>query len=433
MLNFKSFIESVDFNKTKNIKKGLKKYKPGTFGVEIEFIVEDSSNDELVLMLQNDRKVYKDFLDQLPKSPDDLSEEDYNKFYNAFINSITPEIAADKYGLEGYENRSSINPLHDKIDEYISFLSSIGAKSVYGDATNDAFGIGPDSGYLEIRTPILTTKDFPIFKKLLDKLQEEKFSGDNSAHVHIGMPENTNGFDLIAMTTLADEKQVKIDAGDGRNFDDWARLRSANHQKLSSAIEKLIEPELETIVDDEDVKHIAFNSSKFLGTNLKSFGRLGTVEFRYLSSQIVKNSNKLLEWIQYYLILPNIAQSRKQIKIQGHLNDYYILTRMPGNKIKITKNQKATQPQQSPFDLRQFNMQPDLIERKFLRQYGNQKVDGVMWALFAIAEYSIAKKITHHFKLNDFQDFKQFTVNQLWEILNRRERDMLLNRVKNLK
>jgi hypothetical protein len=39
----------------------------------------------------------------------------------------------------------------------------------------------------------------------------------------------------------------------------------------------------------------------------------GTIEFRYLSSEVTKNPDTLIKWIQYYLLLPKVAKSRNSV------------------------------------------------------------------------------------------------------------------------
>jgi len=434
MINFKRYLEFVNFDKTKTIKKGLKKYQPGTFGVEIEFKpANNNSNDDLDLLLRNSSDVYKDFLASLKiigKSPDKMDEEEYDEKLNDFISRISRDVALTKYNIKssGVNSRDHQN----KIDEYISFIKSLGSLIKPDEATATEFGIGFDAGFIELRTPICTTKDFPILRKIFDKLKHETLSGEGSAHVHIGMPSNTNGFDLLAMTTLADEEQLKKDAGRNRNFEDWAALRTMNHKQIWYMIDELIKNKQEVIVGDEDIKNLAINTKKYHGTNLRSFGKLGTVEFRYLSSEILKDINKFFEYIQYYLILPNIAQSRKQIKIEFKGN-FFTLTRMPGSNVKITRNKNSKQSQESPSELRQANLPADLIERNFLRRYGHQQVDGLLWILFISGDLSVKKQLMNNFNLTNDKEFKKYTVNQLWSSLNSIYKQKMLKVIKKLK
>jgi len=39
----------------------------------------------------------------------------------------------------------------------------------------------------------------------------------------------------------------------------------------------------------------------------------GTIEFRYLSSEVTKSPDTFIKWIQYYLLLPKVAKSRNSV------------------------------------------------------------------------------------------------------------------------
>jgi len=103
---------------------------------------------------------------------------------------------------------------------------------------------------------------------------------------------------------------------------------------------------------------------RYMGTNIKAFFTHGTIEFRYLSSQILKNIDAFLEAIQYYLLMPYLARKKMQIKLvstheinksepsskkdkvtddvsgEETINTLYF-TRMPGNKVKMSLHPTA--------------------------------------------------------------------------------------------
>jgi len=94
------------------------------------------------------------------------------------------------------------------------------------------------------------------------------------------------------------------------------------------------------------------------GTNLLAFKRHGTVEFRYLSSEVVANPEKLFQWIQYYLILPQIAQGRKQIVVTNNKGQKMIMTRMPNGMVNVSMDGRPSQPSEPPSELRSQTLNP---------------------------------------------------------------------------
>ena len=55
---------------------------------------------------------------------------------------------------------------------------------------------------------------------------------------------------------------------------------------------------------------------------------------------MVSEPDILIEWIQYYLLLPKIAKSRNQVKFESAKGPM-VVTRLPGGKIKVDKKPSA--------------------------------------------------------------------------------------------
>jgi hypothetical protein len=205
----------------------------------------------------------------------------------------------------------------------------------------------------ELTSPILTTKDIPALKKLFDKVSEERTDGSTSCHIHIGLPPDTDGFDLLAMSTLVDEKEIKRQLPN-RAFDEWAQFNSDMQRQLGRYLE-------DGTYSKEDFLSTIRKLGLRSGTNINAFWEHRTIEFRYLSSEALNNPNSVLEWINYFLILPFLARGRKQIVIAK--NEYNFgagqkgiyLTRMPDGGVKVDKDPegKVKQSPESPEDLRQ--------------------------------------------------------------------------------
>ena len=86
------------------------------------------------------------------------------------------------------------------------------------------------------------------------------------------------------------------------------------------------------ILTNPQVKELMAYFDRNHGTNIQSFSEHKTIEFRYLGSDI---AYKVLRWINYFLLLPRIAKSRNQIKLDSIYGETLVATRLPG-KIQFT-------------------------------------------------------------------------------------------------
>lgn len=189
------------------------------------------------------------------------------------------------------------------------------------EAGPDTWSVSPDGGNVEIRTRHLTQNDYERVKQICQFVSTQETHGGTSAHVHIGLPKDFDAFDLLAMTTLVDESSIKDEVGPDRELSSYARLRSELHRTLISRIIK--EPKdvdgkvpEEFVIKNEHLKKMLSYLNRYHGTNIASID-IGTVEFRYLSSDIAGNSNRLIGWIKYFIILPKIAKSKNKVILKG--------------------------------------------------------------------------------------------------------------------
>jgi hypothetical protein len=407
--------------------RSFKNFKPRTFGIELEFRVEsedgrsinysdDELNDirkELKFKLQDELtermnhrwgstpswngvnsllnkfdefsedkfppyNEIEDWEEENPEPEEDEKEErlnwkkerreiekqiddfDYEKLKDEFIDEI---IEDEEWGRFDVYPDVYLPDFESKAEEYQEFLEDLGWKAnIEENLGTSAWYIHKDGDTVfELTSPILTTKDIPALKQLFDKVSNERTDGSTSCHIHIGLPPDTDGFDLLAMSTLVDEKEIKRQLPN-RAFDEWAKFNSDMQRQLGRYLE-------DGTYSKEDflstIKQLGLRS----GTNINSFWEHRTIEFRYLSSEALKNPNSVLEWINYFLILPFLARGRKQIviakgptvtglpgihpKSRQAIGIY--LTRMPDGGVKVDKDPegKVKQSPESPEDLRQ--------------------------------------------------------------------------------
>jgi hypothetical protein len=165
-------------------------------------------------------------------------------------------------------------------------------------------------------------------------------TGETSAHVHVGLPDGFSPYDLLAISTLVDEKAVKSTAGPERNLQSWAALRDAFISKVSGKLEAMIKEKNVTgiKISSEKLKVIVKElSHKFTGTNISAYFNHKTVEFRYLGSNI-KNVDTLLKWVDYFMLLPKVAMTRNRIK----LGNVY-LNRGKDGMVSVTLSSKQSE------------------------------------------------------------------------------------------
>jgi len=324
MQGFKQWLEAISFGEPEDVRKHLEKYEPGTFGLEIEFwgAGKEIDYEQVELILTNDSDVYRDF----EKSPYFGREED--DWENYITHLIKTGLWKHKWNPR--ERLPYKQDIESKIAEYRDFLTSLGEQASWGEEPSEEWwAVDQDeSGVCEIKSRHLTVKDFPLLLKVLKKLQGEQFDHETGLHIHVGMPKTTNAFDLLAMTTLVDESAIKRAVGIKRRgqFRQYSALRHKPHSILG----KFLEPG-KVYRNKELLDYMKSALSRRTGTNILAFFEHGTVEFRYLSSEAVKNPERLLEWIEYYLMLPYIAKQETQIRLDNGL----ILTRLTRDKVRV--------------------------------------------------------------------------------------------------
>lgn len=211
--------------------------------------------------------------------------------------------------------------------------------------------IGEDGPNIEIRSPILRKEQMDQVNTITAFVNTQETSGGTGLHIHIGVPANFNAFDLLAMTTLVDEKQVEqeLSAVPVRRELGFAKLREGVAKDLINKITAKMGPvgSFDSIVmTNADLLSLIGTLDRYLGTNIKAFSKYKTVEFRYFGA---KNTKNLPEWINYFLLLPHIAQKRNRIVLHSFANNQKIYAvRMPGNKVQIEVTGLSQRPTIKP-------------------------------------------------------------------------------------
>lgn len=212
--------------------------------------------------------------------------------------------------------------------------------------------IGEDGPNIEIRSPILKRENMDQVDLVSSYVSNQFHESGTGLHVHIGVPKDFDAFDLLAMTTLVDEKQVETDlrAKKVRRDLGFAKLREEVAKNLIGVITRnryggqtktkpfqLNNGELLTVMNSAD---------RYAGTNIKAFAKYKTVEFRYFGAH---NTDVLPKWINYFLQLPPIAQKRNRIVLQSPLSNQKLYAiRMPGGVTQFELVEMAQRPTIKP-------------------------------------------------------------------------------------
>ena len=129
----------------------------------------------------------------------------------------------------------------------------------------------------------------------------------------------TDGFDLLAMAATIDEEAVMAMAGRTEDsINDIPRGRIPFFQNLWQKVCRRTESLswtglLRMHIERQHLTRCTTASN----TRFRAFQSHGTVEMRYLSSQILDRPDgieKLFGFINYFLMLPKLAASRQQIR-----------------------------------------------------------------------------------------------------------------------
>jgi hypothetical protein len=145
-----------------------------------------------------------------------FERRNFDDYFDEYIQNII--INGD---WEDYVDRQNVVESDEEgetIDAISYIKNEMGEKVQYGDSTVDTWGVGPDGSNIEIRSKHLNQDEFNLVKEISYYVKRKKVGGSTSAHVHIGLPTDFDAFDLLAITTLVDEKSIKQTVGPQRQL-----------------------------------------------------------------------------------------------------------------------------------------------------------------------------------------------------------------------
>ena len=263
-------------------------------------------------------------------------DEHIDEFINLLIrsNTWTDYISEDEYKIVDAEQG---------IDNAYDFLESLGEDVRKDDKPDkNTWAVGEDGPNVEIRSRHMsqTGHDFDIISKVGNWVSDQPTHGKTGMHIHIGVPRDFDMFDVLAMSTLVDEKAIQSEVSVDRDFSSYAKFRRSLTNGIFNKIRDymLKQPDArETvpksfILTNQQVKELMAYFDRNHGTNIQAFNEHKTIEFRYLGSDV---AHRVLKWISYFLLLPRIAKSKNRINLDSIYGERLVATRMPG-KIMFT-------------------------------------------------------------------------------------------------
>ena len=290
-----------------------------------------------------------------PKIEDFESEEEYDKALQEYNGKLS-EINHDY----NYWTRRNSGDYTDEFFDYIADNNWEDYVQVNASVESVAFGIkraindlsssigimpsdrydparwtvGQDGDNLEIRSPILRNTEMDQVNIVSNYVDGQELDGGTGLHIHIGVPKDFDAFDLLAMTTLVDEDQVQseLDSSSITRDTGFAKFR----ESLAKSLITIIKQDTSTYtfeLNNNELLKIFEGADRYSGTNIKAFAKYKTVEFRYFGAY---NSRNLPKWINYFLLLPNIAQKRNRVVLASKKLGFKMYAiRMPGGKTQF--------------------------------------------------------------------------------------------------
>ncbi len=241
------------------------------------------------------------------------------------------------------DSEMNVTDMEGGIDSAYNLLDSLGEDVRKDDKPDkDTWAVGEDGPNVEIRSRHMsqTGHDFDIISKVGNWVSDQPTHGKTGMHIHIGVPRDFDMFDVLAMSTLVDEKAIQSEVSVDRDFSSYAKFRRSLTNGIFNKIRDymLKQPDArETvpksfILTNQQVKELMAYFDRNHGTNIQAFSEHKTIEFRYLGSDV---AHRVLKWISYFLLLPRIAKSKNRINLDSIYGERLVATRMPG-KIMFT-------------------------------------------------------------------------------------------------
>lgn len=306
-------------------------------------ITEEEFNEEMTERYENDLEEWKDKHSDWQAERDEIEERwqayDEDAAFDRWLNR----------NIDSFTNERPHRDVADEIDEMDSWFRSQGlkTKSEKGDDEYSSWNIFEDEdGIVEISSPILNASNFGVLKKIFAHIRDNKeMDSGTGLHVHIGMPGSSDIFDALCMAYLTDEEAiVGISGREEESLRRYANRKDSLFGNLFNALQDGVYTSGKFILaisgknSTTGMSHI----TRYQGVNFfRAFQEMGTVEFRYLTSQALNNENELLKTINYMLMLPRIAHGRSQIRYDIPGKGTIVLSRRPGGQIEVKKFEKG--------------------------------------------------------------------------------------------
>jgi len=266
---------------------------------------------------------------------DSRNRYDYQEEFIDFI------VRAGTYDNYLSDSELKLIDIEGSINNAIDFIERLGENVRHDDEPDSTtWSVSEDGPNIEIRSRHMrqSGQDFSLIQKVGNWVSDQSTGGNTGMHVHIGLPKDFDAFDLLAITTLVDEKAVQTALPYDRNFASYAKLRRSISNLLISKIRDKMRDERRDMIPkyftlaNPEVLEIIKGFDRNHGTNIASFSKHKTIEFRYLNTDI---AHKINEWVDYFLLLPRIAKSRNKFILESIYGEKLVATRLPG-KIKFT-------------------------------------------------------------------------------------------------
>lgn len=360
----------------------------GTFGVEIEFKVlglPEKEWDHDALVNDLDGTTFEQDLQQKhggeegedPETGESqyvsMSRKDWYRFFDQYIRTHKDEAVAawmDNYkektdshmwqGIKGFWKREAKRAI-----EGAGFR-------VYGDqASGQNWGVGEDGldtddsrPVIEVRSGIMTPKDFPALEQVLLGFQKlfrgyksyVQVAGNTGLHVHVSnpamnRPEGVDPFTRLASLASVDEDQIWDDQlPHDRSFERFALLNKQQdfssyrdkgfHRGVIELVRYNMRPagvptsptprRFTNTVTTAELAAWTQGLERNAGVNVKS--EHPTVEYRQLSSALLADPQgpaKVLDYIRYFMENTAGLSNKNQFRVQDG-DDRVTFTRLPG-------------------------------------------------------------------------------------------------------
>ena len=335
------------FSKSDDVRAGLKRkyqsdFEAYTFGVEFEFLPEirdaaenkrDIINSIVAAVRSGKGELTKRFEREYPNLPKEnfeavalgfaeyMSGNDYYLYYLEDLQLLPPRRNFNK------TIEAAAKFIRDQLHEPVQTI--LDGSVAPTDAQKTNWQADRDGSNVEVRTRHMqqTDHDFSLVDQFGKWIaQTQKTNKNSGMHVHIGLPQDMDAFDLLAIVDVVDERSIVQFAGSKRDaqFNAFTKpkretvsaliswLLAAAGKKLPTTAPKLgkLTPFKFELSYKEAEAAIGSIADRDMGINLHAVNRSKTIEFRYAGTD---TADKIVKLVKYYCLIPKVAQTRNRI------------------------------------------------------------------------------------------------------------------------